>query len=73
MLILSAKNSVTRDYEKVHGGRGMSKGSTSGLILNDCPGSFVVSDFLLMRSSKWTGAFVVNLQNLPEARRIAPK
>lgn len=54
------------DCEKGYEGRSMRKGSVSGLILNACPGSFVVSDFLLLRSSKQAGAFVVNLQNLPE-------
>lgn len=33
----------------------------------------MVSDFLLLRSSKQAGAFVVNLQNLPETERMAPK
>lgn len=33
----------------------------------------MVGDFLLLRSSKQAGAFVVNLQNLPETERIAPK
>lgn len=43
------------------------------MILNVCPESFVVSNFLLLRSSKQAGAFVVNLQNLPETGRMAPK
>lgn len=43
------------------------------MILNACPESFVVSNFLLLRSSKQAGAFVVNLQNLPETGRIVPK
>lgn len=33
----------------------------------------MVSDFLLLRSSKQAGAFVVNLQNLPETERMASK
>lgn len=49
------------------------KGECLGLILNACPGSFAVGDFLLLRSSKQAGAFVVNLQNLPETEIITPK
>lgn len=48
------------------GRRGARRGSVFGLLLNACPGSFVVGDFLLPRSPKQAGAFVVNLQNLPE-------
>ena len=49
------------------------KWSVFGLILNACPGSFVVSDFLPPRRFKQIGAIVVSLQNLPEVEKIAPK
>lgn len=49
------------------------KQSVFGWILNACPGSFVVSDFLLPRRFKQVGAIVVSLQNLQEMERIAPK
>lgn len=59
------------DPEEVPGGRSVREGSVSGLVFGACPGGFVVSDFLLLRSSKQAGAFVVNLQNLPETERPA--
>lgn len=51
----------------------MRKRSVFGLILNACLEILVVSNFLPPRSSKQAGAFVVNLQSLPETGRIAPK
>lgn len=49
------------------------KQSVFGWILNACPGSFVVSDFLLPRRFRQVGAIVVSLQNLREMERIASK
>lgn len=51
----------------------MLRGQRLWVVFSACPGGFVVSDFLLLRSSKQAGAFVVNLQNLPETERIALK
>lgn len=61
------------NFGKLYEGEARGRGRVFGLIFNACPRSSVVSDFLLLRSSKQAGAFVVNLQNLPEAERIAPK
>ena len=61
------------DREKVYGSTSMRTRSVFGLILNARLEVLVVSNFLPLRSSKQAGAFVVNLQSLPETGRIAPK
>lgn len=70
MPVLSARNGVELNYEKMYTEAEACE-TVSGLILNACPGRFVVSDFLQPRRFKQIGA-IVSLQNFPKTERIAP-